>query len=430
MRSRQDLTELFSTFVQFDAEYFSSWATDARLRRSMQNCLQRFPDAPNLESFWALYWYKILLDLRTLPGNLAGFHLSAYLQEPCYWAAQQIAKKFTTVQYRLPDYFQMAIAEVSTVLHRFDPDRGASLKTYAGMVFTSILRDALRQRQAVDLCTNWTLLRKISKKRLGEALQAAGVSAASIASYRLAWTCFKALYVPTSPTEPLSSPDSRLWEAVAQLYNAERLSALSGSSSKAIGADTIEKWLTQCATWVRAYLYPAIASLNAPQINQKSGQEIGEVQDQITAVSESLLTEMIAQEETQTRQTQQTQIQTVLSTALKQLDTPSQELMRLYYSQGLTQQQIVQHLQLSQATVSRRLNKVREALLTAMVQWSQKELNIVLTPTLIKEMSTALEAWLSDRDPTSGFNTGFAAGFGSVVAVEGDVEGNVEGEGK
>jgi RNA polymerase sigma factor (sigma-70 family) len=426
MRSRQDLTELFSTFVQFDAEYFSAWAVDARLRRSMQNCLQRFPEAPNLESFWVLYWYKIWQAPPALSSNLASFHLSAYLQEPCYWAAQQIVKKFTTVQYRLPDYFQIAIAEVNTVLQRFKLDRGASLKTYAGMVFASVLRDTLRQRQAVDLCTDWTLLRKISKKRLSEALYAAGLSDASIGCYRLAWTCFRALYVPTSPAEPLPSPDSRLWEAVAQLYNTERQLTLSTSSksasSKAIGADTLEQWLTQCAGWVRAYLYPSIASLNAPQFNHKSGQEVGEVQDQLAAASESLLTEMIAQEETQTRQTQQVQIDTVLSTALNQLDALSQELMQLYYSQGLTQQQIVQHLQMSQATVSRRLTKIREALLTATVQWSQKELNIVPTPTLIKEMSVALEAWLSDRDPASGFNTGFVAGFASIVNVEGEGE--------
>ena len=411
MRSRQDLTELFSTFVQFNAEYFSAWAIDGRLRRNMQTCLQRFPEAPELESFWAHYWYKIW---QTPPSTLALLHLTAYLQEPCYWAAQQIGKKFTTIQYSLPDYFQIAIAEVHTALQRFNPDRGASLKTYAGMVFASALRDTLRQRQAVDLCTNWTLLRKISKKRLNEALQAAGLSDAAIASYRLAWTCFKALYVPTSPTEPLPSPDQHLWEAVAQLYNAQLHST--ERQNQAISAETLEKRLTQCAGWVRAYLYPAIASLNAPQLNQKSGQESGEVQDQLTASSESLLTEMIAQEEIQTRQTQQAQVQTVLFAALKQLDAPSQELIRLYYSQGLTQQQIVQHLQLSQATVSRRLNKVREALLTAVVQWSQPHLNIVPTPTLIKEMSAALEAWLSDRDPISGF----AAGFADSVNLEGE----------
>ncbi len=407
MRSRQDLTELFSTFMQFDAERFSAWAVDARLRRSMQNCLQRFPEAPDLESFWVLYWYKVW---QTPPSALAGLHLAAYLQEPCYWAAQQLVKKFATVQYSLSDYFQMAIAEVNTVLQRFNPERGASLKTYAGMVFGSVLRDMLRQRQAVDLCTNWTLLRKISKKRLNEALQAAGLSDAAIAGYRLAWTCFKALYVPTSPTGSLPSADRHLWEAVAHLYNAER--------PKAINAETVEQWLTRCAGWVRAYLYPSIASLNAPQLNQKSGQEGGEVQDQLTASSESLLTEMIAREEIQDRQTQRVQVQKVLLAAIDQLDTPSQELMRLYYSQGLTQQQIVQHLQMSQASVSRRLNKIREGLLTAVVQWSQKELNIMPTPTLIKEMSAALEVWLSDRDSI----LGFTAGFASTITVEGEGE--------
>jgi RNA polymerase sigma factor (sigma-70 family) len=103
--------------------------------------------------------------------------------------------------------------------------------------------------------------------------------------------------------------------------------------------------------------------------------------------SESLLTEMIAQEEEESRQAQQAQVHSVLTTALEKLQPESQELMRLYYQQGLTQQQIMQKLNMSQASVSRRLTKAREALLTTLVQWSQEELDISPTPTLIKDMS-------------------------------------------
>jgi hypothetical protein len=52
------------------------------------------------------------------------------------------------------------------------------------------------------------------------------------------------------------------------------------------------------------------------------------------------------------------------------------------------------------------------------VQWSQKDLNIVPTPTLIKEMSAALEVWLSDRDSI----LGFTAGLASTITVEGEGE--------
>ncbi|MBN3892553.1 MAG: hypothetical protein HWQ43_26555 [Nostoc sp. JL31] len=40
MQPRQGIVEIFSTFVQFDVDQFSGWATDAKLRRSMKVCLE------------------------------------------------------------------------------------------------------------------------------------------------------------------------------------------------------------------------------------------------------------------------------------------------------------------------------------------------------------------------------------------------------
>jgi hypothetical protein len=59
MRPRQSLTEIFSSFIQFEADRFSGWATDFKLRRSMQNYLVQIPEVNSSENFWALYWYKL-----------------------------------------------------------------------------------------------------------------------------------------------------------------------------------------------------------------------------------------------------------------------------------------------------------------------------------------------------------------------------------
>ncbi|NJO43022.1 MAG: sigma-70 family RNA polymerase sigma factor [Cyanobacteria bacterium CRU_2_1] len=392
MHIRHDIVELFSTFVQFESGYFSTWVTDAQLRRTMQRCLNSLPEAPISESFWVVYWYKLW---QTSSHPTANLHLAAYLQEPCYWAAQQTVKKFTSPQHTLPDYFQIAIAEMSTVLRRFNPDKGANLKSYAEMAFSSLLRDMLRQRQEIDLCTPWTLLRKVSKKRFVESLQSAGLSASITADYQFAWNCFKNLYVPTTTIGKLSKPDRSLWEAVANLYNTERRKPLPPSSPPC-SAETMEQWLTDCATWIKAYLYPSIVSLNA----LKAGQDGGEEQDDLSVpFSESLLMEMIAQEDMQIRQTMQLQIHAVLIATLEKLAPQSQEIMRLYYEQRWTQQQIGQQLQMGQATVVRRLQKMQELLLIALVQWSQEKVNIPPNPTLIKDMSTALKEWLQVRYP-------------------------------
>lgn len=117
-------------------------------------------------------------------------------------------------------------------------------------MFASAIRETLRQRHEVDICTDWGLLRKISQKRLQEALQSAGLSADDIRAYILAWNGFKTFYVPTNAgtSRKLSRPDDRIWEAIATAYTAQ--------SNQQISIPTLEKWLLTAAKAARKYLYP------------------------------------------------------------------------------------------------------------------------------------------------------------------------------
>jgi RNA polymerase sigma factor (sigma-70 family) len=402
MHPRQEITELFSTFIQFEADCFNRWLVDAKLRRECQQCLkQASPDNPTSkaktflsEQFWALYWYRLWQVRNQDPGvrSQESSHLSAYLQEPCYWAAHRMVRKVATVQSGLADYFQIAIAQVDIVLNTYQPDRGTTLRTFADLVFSTLLKDNLRQRREVDLCTSWGLLRKVSKRRLIEALTQTGLAAGAIAQYRLAWRCFNARYVqPQSGGKALPALDEALWSAIATLYNTERYTQLA-TPGASISPAVIEQWLNQCAVSVRQYLYPAIASLNVPPC----GAETGEVQEGLRAsLHESLLSELIDQEEQQERQVQRSQLHAAMVTAINQLDSQSQQLLEMYYRQGFSQPQMGQQLQMSQATVSRRLTKARESLLVAVVQWSQQTLNQTPIANLIKDMSVALEEWLT-----------------------------------
>lgn len=387
MRPRQEIIDLFSTFAQFEEDYFKCWISDARLRKSVQAYLDTSLDAPPSEDFWALYWYQ---SWQNQTNKLAGSHLSAYLQEPCYWAAQSTVRKFTNVQYQLVDYFQLAIADLHKVLKSFDPAKCSSLRAYAKIALPSLLKDILRQRQAADLCTNWALLRKTAKKRVIESLENAGFSATEIAQYRLAWTCFKALYVPTQTgTARLPEPDSQLWSAIANLYNTERQNVVPATPS--CTAQMIEQWLNKLAVSIRTYLYPPLES-STPQ-SEQSEKEF-ELPDR---ASESLLTDLIAQEDDRARENQQIQVREILVKTLEQLNSEYQDVLRLYYQQQLTQQKISQQLNKPQAWVSRRLSRARESLLTALVTWSHHELNITPTPDLIEAMEIVLAEWLSDR---------------------------------
>ncbi len=424
MRSRQTPLEIFSTFLQFLEDRPSTWAIDARLQRSMRRCLAQSPEPEISATFWALYWYHIwhrtpeaegavaiapsiqpLAALEPLPklspqsSHLAAQHLSAYLQESCFWAAQKILTRFSTTQFTVSDCFQIGIVQVTRVLKGFNAKHGFSLENYASAIFMSSMRDSLRQQREIDICTPWALLRKTSQKRLEEALRSQGFSDGVVAQHILVWVCFKTLYVPTqaTATRQLPKPDADTLAAIAHLYNTElnqpQNVALKSQSSglKPLTPDLIEKLLTTCAHSARAYLNPALLSMNTP----KAGQATGELLDDIPeSPRPSLLADLIAEEENQERHDQQIQLNTALAIAIAQFDGETQSLIHMYYGQNLTQQEMARRLELKQYTVSRRLTRAREQLLSAVVRWSQETLHISLNADLLSYTSTILEDWL------------------------------------
>ncbi|MBD2194662.1 MULTISPECIES: sigma-70 family RNA polymerase sigma factor [Calothrix] len=390
MRSRQSIPEMFATFLQFEAERFNGWVYDAKLRRNMQNLLLKISHTNTSENFWAVYWHKVW---QTQPNSLALGHLSAYLQETCYWAVNKTIPQFASIHSNLADCFQIAIAQVPKILKGCDPEQKASLKSYSHVAFANIIRDALRQQQEIDYANDWALLLKLSRKRLVEALQSAGLSDETIGRYLLAWKCFSDGYILSkSPNaRKLQRPDDQTWEIIAQFYNRDRLTQLNPPAPES-SPQSLEKWLILCAKYARAYLYPAISSLNAPKV----GQAESELQDDLPDNSEhdSLLENLIAVEEAETQKNQQQEIHNLLTNTLVNLPARSQELLQLYYQQGLTQQQIAQTLEIQQYQVSRQLTKARESLLLAITKWSQQTVHISVTSNVVKHISAVLEEWL------------------------------------
>ena len=389
MRTRYDITDQFSAFIEFTDNRFNRWVVDSRLRLSMVKVLDEIPDAITTSSFWTTYWYN---RWATHPiTGLAYHHLTAFVQESCYWSAHKVAVGFSSTQYSLADCFQVAIAGFPKVLKTFSPEHGSKLDTYAQMAFGNIIRDTLRQRQETDICSDWSLLRKISKKRLQEALKKAGGDVNRVDGYVLAWKAFNDLYVPntTRNTRQLDGPDEETWNAIAQHFNQHRLTLTPPAPSAS--ADTLEQWLRQMANAVRTFLYPKTTSLNAP----KPGADTGEWQDSIANdAHDTLLDDMIANEEVTHRQQQQQQIQTVLMQAVERLDADHQTLLNLYYCQGQTQQTIAKTLNIKQYKVSRQLSKIRATLLKDCAIWSQQTLHITLTSDVLTHIGLVIEEWL------------------------------------
>ncbi len=393
MRPRQDITEMFSTFVELENDRFNKWLVDIKLRQSMQNCLDCSPfvskqENSKQENFWVLYWHNQWRS-PSQSNRLARMHMQAYLQEPCYHVSRKIVALDANGQHSIADFFQMANAEVEPILTNFNPRKSSNLKAYFTMAIKSRLKDILRQRKEADPCSNWALLRKVSKKLYVEALNNAGLSASAIAQYRLAWICFKELYVQNQPggTASLPEPTPQLWQAIADLYNHSRHQL---KPTPECTTQEIKSWLDRSVEYVRAYLFPPVKSLDT--FKPSDTNQTLDLPDP----NDSLIADLIAQEDIRDRQNQISQMFDVLSKTLQAMELKSQEILRLYYLEELTQQQIMQQLQISQPTVSRKLVKGRESLLLALVNWS-RTMNISVNPNQINDMSIALEEWLRNQ---------------------------------
>ncbi len=396
MRSRSTPLESFSTFLQFEDDLPRQWIPEGRLQRNMQRHLQQLQEdqtQSKTDRFWALYWHKAWALQTEKPDeasakplrNLPLDHLNAYLQETCFWAVNRLRSQFAQTQYNLSDCFQIAILRVPKILQGFEAKQGFGLTNYASMLFSTTLRDALRQQQEVDICTHWALLRKTSQKRTIEALTKAGLSSDTVTNYGLACQSFRLLYAPAqaSGTRKLPPPDAETWEAIVQMYNQQAI----------VKADvkTIEQWLNKTAQAIRNYLNPSTVSLNAP----RPGQEEGEWQDHLADTeSESLLSGLIQDEELQARLVQRSQLGDILQAGLAQCDGETRSILPLYYGRGCTQQQIASELGIKQYTISRRLTRSKELLLKQLATWTRDDLHISLTPEVLQAMGSMLEDWL------------------------------------
>lgn len=380
---RESLGMIFSSFLAFEGDRPRQWLCDRRLQRHQHLTQQTAPT--NLrgepawlrEQFWADYWHRQWRlqepdqepdqgqQRRLLqPPSVVSHHLAAYLQEPCYWAAQGIARKFTSQQYGVADFFQLAFGSTETVLKNFAPERGAQFKGFAQMVYTNALRDVLRRQREADLCSAWSLLRKISRKRVIEVLNQVGLAPQQQTQYLLAWQCFGAVFVPQLQGGKALDPQPLQWQAIAAAYNQER--QIQGVEGKAQDGAKLEQWMGQLAQWLRHALYPTVTSLTPPGEDYEGSWELAD------PLQPSLLDIAIELEAHTQRDQQQQALHRHLHQSLQDLPLELRQVVSLYYGQDQTQQQIAQQLHKPQAWVSRRLSKARQTLLTQLLQWAEE----------------------------------------------------------
>jgi RNA polymerase sigma factor (sigma-70 family) len=397
MKPRQDLIEIFSTFLQFEEDNFSHWMSEPRLRRSMAKALHG--TSVRKPEFWALFWHR---SYRETSSRLARDHLWAYLEESRYNAATKVCLKYGHLfpKYTLADYCALAsfqrvsqkdkdMSTVEKILTDFNPQLNNSLSSFAFAVFRHRLIDRLRWENQCVGQSQWSLLRHVSETMLREALNNFGVvDEATLECYLLAWDCFKEKYVPKGNIrKALSAPDEKTWEEIAVLYNSLR-------EQDQIEADVeaIKEWMDICGKAIRHYLSPPIQSLNAPvssvsaSVSDENRVEVG---DTLADEGGDLWENIFIQEGSKN-------INSVLLAAIAQLLSEQQLVLSLYYCEELSQAQIAQELEVNQATVSRRLQRARRVLLDTVTLWAEQQ-KLSLSSDFIYEISQHIEAWLVER---------------------------------
>lgn len=409
MQPRRTLLNAFSTFAQFSSDRFDSWIVDARLAQNMRRQLSQSDDyaesaLQNInnptdpldrqqEAFWALYWYsRWQLNQRSIVLS----HLFAYLQEPCYWAAENVMRRFISVNFSLADGFQIAIAHTPRILAGYQPTYGSNLKSYARISYSNVIRDQLRQQKAADICSDWGLLRKLSQTRLKQSLLAAGFT--NIEPHILVWKCFKAICIPTGDriaqktARSLSNPNLESLTQIADRYN--QLRTHLNPVPCTTDTKAVLESLKLSVRSARSYLNPSVTSLNQPQY--EAGTELLNTLGVANSTGEGktpLSQLIVAETEAQQHRNRQ-QIETVLKTAILSFEPLERSLLQYYYQDQLTQKDIATQLQMKQYQVSRRLSRLRQSLLMAVAQWSQESLHISLDSTVLANMSEIVHEWL------------------------------------
>lgn len=390
MHSRIDILAIFSTFIRFAGDRFDTWVSDSRLVKNMQRALLQTNEVANRpEKFWALYWYRRHGE----QDARATKHLWAYLQEPCYWAAERVTRRFTLVQCPLADGFQLAIANVDRILKGYNPNYGSSLKAYAHSAFGNCIRDQLRQQNAINISSDWGLLRRLSKTQLTRALQAAGF--VKTAPYILMWRYFRDVCTPdpSRMARGLLAPSDEQLTEIAHRYNQQRHQLPANSNSplntQDIAPQQLNLELMNLATLARAYLTPLVASLNQPQYDDSSEEQINTL-----ASGDNPMTQLLADEDYAQQQNYMKQIGIALEKALIDLDTSNQKLLILYYQKNYTQTEIAEQLQIKQYQVSRKLHRIRRQLLLSIISWSQETLHIPQESAILANVSDVIHEWL------------------------------------
>ena len=389
----RNIKEQFSTF--FDVEelrnnlIITHLTPMLKLVNNLDTILTYYPDE-NAESLAKIFIREMQKNNHT---KLYEEHLSAYLEEVCFWLAiRELYQELKPLKYSRLDCFQEArkVASDPMKIYKTYNFKDSSPKTWGKIQIKSRVKQTILLGRDFGKYGTWSALKYLSEKILREALQAkSGIKAKKeIESHVLVVNYYKEIY-PSSQSKKnkgkLPEPNQAQWEEIQKYYNF-RCSEYNKKLS-AHGCDRLEP-ITNFQVIKEKFLTCYSAAKNYICIVEDTIENIDIVADEFIPVNHQ-------EEEIETEQKQQ--ITSICFDEFAKLPPESQKLMQLHYGLGISQTEMQKIFNFKQPKISRKIKQSEQKLLKALVKWSQENLGITLDEGIIKEKNQPFKHWLKNN---------------------------------
>ncbi len=365
----QDFNDKFSTFLipveNGNRRIFFRWRTEVVLKQNFSLYQE------TEESFWQFCQsqddYSLVGKFLEIYHNeettkrekeLAKWHLTAYLETPCYQAASNRFSTFTNFNDLTDDwghYLHLARCvtnnpeEIFRIYRKYQP-RGYNLEQHFMWEIASKVRDLSYQATGQGKYSPWYSLKKASPGTLTQALINYGVREANIERYLVVRSCLFEVYSKSEQGKWIP-PTIKEYQAAASYCNSYHFT---------IDFQKIQKLIKICFEVLRSS--PKFSYLGT-DIENKSFDESSEP-DPLLAIAEAR-----SREEMQGYVEGINQVLTQEWEAFKQGDIDNETMLLFRYGLGLSQSSTAVHIGVHQTTVRERCLQFQEQLLETVGIW-------------------------------------------------------------
>lgn len=380
MESRKKTLDKFSTFlVLINSEsYTTRWQTDLKLKKNMERILlQHEREAEFLAR-------RFLAVIKCNKDAVCSLHLTAYLQEISYKTSLQVFNKFGGLTKGLTwqDYFGLAterIAQPELLLCNYDDNKGAQIITYVRAILQGKIANDAYANLGWKLCSDWGLLRKMTKKARQKALQKiSGLANNQLEQYLIVWQCFELIYTPIErkKSRELPAPSPEQFQKMTEQYNL--------MMAKKINTETFREMLEFCIEAARKYQNPQTVAY------PENFDLIDENQNPVINL------------EKEEKQEELTKIQALLAEAINTLDKEEQIMLAMWKGLKITQKDIATLLTENfagfteqQYDISRQIERCRKRILKYLLKKNLNN-NSKLTQTKLEKLKAPFEESLTN----------------------------------